>query len=871
MKLLKRETACQYDAEQDSFSNLSKAALAWVYMVKAILLAASLTCCYWACCGLAEAASAEFDFAKRLQQSGKPAEAHDAFQAIVKRAAAGSEEQALAYMELCRIDLDAGRYASAIANGGLAHEIFRKQRDPTNDGKALTLSAMARLYSGAYQDALREMETALDIARKTKDKAAEITRLNNVGTVYYFEARYADALQQYQAAMSLVEAAHGEDWVASRRQLSAANIATVYQKMGQYQRALDTYSNLLKSSSALATAEQAQLLANMGTLYRRLGDPFKALDTYHAAQVLYRQHGMRNGEISVLNNIGIAQGLDLGRLNDALQTFERALTMAETSQDRPVALHSLLYRAETEYRLNQFSKAYNDFVKANTLSLDLHASDEEWKALYGLARIAEHNGQTGLVGELLKQSVAVIESLRNAGPGSLRMGFLADKRQVYDALLKHLGQQHVASVNEILRLMELSRARDVQDKTTPEKHVTVEQIQQTIGADATVLEYTVGQDFILALWIGRSGSGYGISLRDPGLRRSLTALNASLSRTSDENWQNSAGALSDLLLKPVTKVLGTTDLREIIIVPDREVTGVPFDALPDPTHTPQLMVSRFSITYLPSVALLPEKHQRRKLLLFSQRTMLAVADPAPGTGTDSPFVSRLSTIGRLPAAAREIEQISAMVGGRAARFVGRDAQKTALRVALSGGFPLVHLATHAYSDPDDPARSYLLFAPTRLSQGYDPMFLKEVEGLNLKSADLVTVSACETDAGKLVEGEGIESFSRAFLKAGARATVTTLWQVGDQAASEMMRLFYLKLSEGVTAGRALQRAKLEYLARHSGGRLHPFYWAGFLLNGDPQVQAPGVISGFTVAAFCLAVAGLVLGLYSRLHTGSKHR
>lgn len=835
-------------------------------MVKAMVLAVWLACCY-----LAAATSPEFDVAKRLQQSGKATEAREAFQAIVKKAAAGSEEQALAYMELSRIDLDAGRYPSAIANGGLAHEILRKQPDLTSDGKALTLSAMARLYSGAYQDALREMETALDIARATNDKAAEITRLNNVGTVYYFEARYADALEKYQAAMSLVEAAHGEEWVPSRRQLSAANIATVYQKMGQYRQALNTYSNLLKSTSALATAEQAQLLANMGTLYRRLGDPFKALDTYHAAQDLYRQHGMRNGEISVLNNIGIAQGLDLGRLDDALKTFEQALAMAEASQDRPVALHSLLYRAETEYRLNQFSQAYDDFTKANAISRELHAADDEWKALYGLARIAEQNGQTGRVGELLRQSVAVIESLRTAGPGALRTGFLADKRQVYDALLKHSGQQHVASANQILRVMELSRARDVQDKTAPGKPVTVEKIQQTLRPDALVLEYTVGQDFIVLLWMGKSDAGYEISVQDRSLRRSLTGLNASLSRTTDGKWQDSAKALSGLLLKPVASVLGRMDLREIIIVPDREVTGVPFDALPDPSHAQQLMVNRFSISYLPSVALLPEKKGGRKLLFFSQATLLAMADPAPGVGTDSSLMAGLAGMGRLPAAVQEIEQISTLVGGRTARLVGRDAQKAAMIAALSGGFPLVHLATHAYSDPDDAARSYLLFAAARPNQSYEPMFLKEVEGLNLKSADLVTVSACETDAGKLVEGEGVESFSRAFLKAGARATVTTLWQVGDQSASEMMRLFYQELSEGVPAGRALRQAKLKYLAKQSGERLHPFYWAGFLLNGDPQVQAPRVISGFTVAAICLAIAGLVLSLYSRLRAQSKDR
>lgn len=85
-------------------------------------------------------------------------------------------------------------------------------------------------------------------------------------------------------------------------------------------------------------------------LRRRLGDPLKALDAYHAAQALYRRAAHRDGEISVLNNIGIVQAMDLRDFPAAIATFSNALRLASESRDRPLMIHARLYRGEALYR-----------------------------------------------------------------------------------------------------------------------------------------------------------------------------------------------------------------------------------------------------------------------------------------------------------------------------------------------------------------------------------------------------------------------------------------------------------------------------------------------------------------------------------------
>ena len=172
------------------------------------------------------------------------------------------------------------------------------------------------------------------------------------------------------------------------------------------------YNELLHSGQSLPAAEQAQLLANIGVLRRRLGDPQKALDTYREAQELYRRAAHRRGRISVLNNIGIVQAMDLGDFAAAARTFSDSLKLAEQSGSRPSAVHARLYRGEALYRAGRVDDSAADFRVAAEQAKELHEPEEEWKALYGLARTAESSADTARVTSYLEQAVNLIESLR---------------------------------------------------------------------------------------------------------------------------------------------------------------------------------------------------------------------------------------------------------------------------------------------------------------------------------------------------------------------------------------------------------------------------------------------------------------------------
>jgi CHAT domain-containing protein len=100
------------------------------------------------------------------------------------------------------------------------------------------------------------------------------------------------------------------------------------------------------------------------------------------------------------------------------------------------------------------------------------------------------------------------------------------------------------------------------------------------------------------------------------------------------------------------------------------------------------------------------------------------------------------------------------------------------------------------------------------------------------NADLVTLSACRTGLGKLLNGEGMVGLTRAFFYAGAKSVVVSLWNVNDIATASLMKSFYKHLQQGKSKEVALQLAKLELLKGAQRAWRHPYYWAAFVLVGE---------------------------------------
>jgi hypothetical protein len=146
---------------------------------------------------------------------------------------------------------------------------------------------------------------------------------------------------------------------------------------------------------------------------------------------------------------------------------------------------------------------------------------------------------------------------------------------------------------------------------------------------------------------------------------------------------------------------------------------------------------------------------------------------------------------------------------------------------------VLHISSHAVSSAQD-SFAYL--------QLYDERFYLFDLRYRSFSPSLVVLGACKTADGEWLAGEGVNSLSRGFMAAGAGGVVSGLWNVNDEAAREILRLFYKHLQAGEDAAMALHRAKLQWVQEQTDNPTLqlPYYWAGLVYSGHLQkVPLPG--------------------------------
>lgn len=262
--------------------------------------------------------------------------------------------------------------------------------------------------------------------------------------------------------------------------------------------------------------------------------------------------------------------------------------------------------------------------------------------------------------------------------------------------------------------------------------------------------------------------------------------------------------LYDLLIAPAAALLPPLS-RSLTIVPYGPLHTLPFHALYDGSH---FLIEDFQINYLPASSLL-----------------MSDTRDAATTTSQPPLIFGYSGHGHLQRAVEEAKTLAAILDGRCYL---EDEATIARLIKEAPGSPIIHLATHGHSRLDAPNFSSVLLADGRFNA-------IDAFSLNLRGCELVTLSGCET--GLALSGGGDEQLGlgRAFLAAGARSLVISLWPVEDDATNELMQLFYQNLLRGESKAQALRAAQCALLHRAEpvhAHYLHPYYWAAFRLVGE---------------------------------------
>ncbi len=382
--------------------------------------------------------------------------------------------------------------------------------------------------------------------------------------------------------------------------------------------------------------------------------------------------------------------------------------------------------------------------------------------------------------------------------------------------------------------------------------------QQVLRPGELLLEYLVGAD---STWCFVVGPDTATVLRLAG-RDSLTRLvqiaidvTASPERTSAGAADGALRALGGVLLSGPSTLLASAGT--VLVAPDDVLQGVPFGALPLPGESSAL-AGRVELSRVPSATLLRALRESRRAP--PRRGMLALA-----AGSDTGQVS-------LAGAGREVRALGRLYRGV---DVYTSADSTAPRDAAGlADWAVLHLAGHTQVHDQRPWRSGLVLRDAGRG-GERARLLAEDVARSRLSADLAVLSGCESAGGPVLSGEGVAGLSSAFLASGVPSVVATLWPVDDAGTERLAARFYDALARGESAAHALALAQQDL--RRDPRTRHPFYWAGWVLVGEPDTRVPLVrrplpplgFALYLVLGLALAVGALVIARVVRRPTAKR--
>lgn len=353
--------------------------------------------------------------------------------------------------------------------------------------------------------------------------------------------------------------------------------------------------------------------------------------------------------------------------------------------------------------------------------------------------------------------------------------------------------------------------------------VELRELQKDLTPQELLLEYSLDEteSYVLAITdttVKRYPLGPRRDLESPAQRyRALL----SKEKTSPE-------IARDLFTKLLSVVPEYKTKRSVLLVPDGKLSLLPFGALMDGD---KYVIADHVVSTVPSSTVL---HLiRRRALAKSGR--LPYVGVAAWTRQSSPLaVVRRAVQGpeesdfiTLPQSRTEVENVGADLPKPSKILLGSDATETVFKSLPLRDYDVLHLALHGYADLNYPDRSSLVFAPDVMGENDGLLQIREIRHLDLDSS-LVTLSACDTGVGPTGQA-GVANIANAFIEAGARTVVSTLWELDDRATAKLMADFYARLASGAEKGEALTQAQLA-LAKTG---VAPYYWASFEVVGDP--------------------------------------
>ena len=420
-----------------------------------------------------------------------------------------------------------------------------------------------------------------------------------------------------------------------------------------------------------------------------------------------------------------------------------------------------------------------------------------------------------------KKQILTLESQNKEIGTSKQRDSLFTLKENYERFLRDLEQQYPHNF--------LNYSQDI-------KQVSLNKVASKLLDNEVLLSYNLGylpgtkEEELIGLLVSKDKTIPFVVPNTPetliNLKEYQQLISKPLSNKKEMNRFN------EVAYKLYTSLFPSAELRELIknkklsIVQDVSLENIPFEALITNKEQQRYLIEDCDINYFYSSSFLAFNNKQKR------KNDDSISLFAPINFEDKELTS-------IDNSKNEVETIENILGGDL--YWHKKASKyNFLKNTTSS--KIIHLATHASSIGNPQIH-------------FQDSILQLHELYTYKNnADLVVLSACETNIGEVKKGEGTLNLARGFFYSGAKSVISSLWNVNDQSTSYLMKEFYTNLSSGKSKISSISEAKRSYLQQHQLSERSPYYWASFVLIGDAETPlGNNIILYYTVFGILLLV------------------
>ena len=728
---------------------------------------------------------------------------------------------------------------------------------------------------GDYYRAFDDLQKAWEIQTSLYEKNDPIFIDVYVAWGYLnrLSMHYPDAIKYYSKALDLIKTFNGEESLGYAEGLTDLGLS--YDGNDQYAEASKCYQQAIDIRSKIFEKrwpDDAILLNNMSSIYKEMGDYAKAEESLLSALEILQSYPEEVHNLHTFrNNLGLLY-YDQRKYLKAEQYLLPGILL-----EKDQYVHSLTYLSEKQREL--FLKTFDVSFKAIMPSLAY--------SLYPDKQIIScdaYDNELFFKGALLQSSEAIKRSVQESGDTILirQWNELSELKQA----ILHLRETDPNS--EYIKEYEL-KAEQIEKEITKSSaayrdnqamwQITWDSVRNHLKKGQVAIEYMVApineDSTMYCALLLRRNSKYPELIplfEEKEVKSRMNANTENQFYSSDPTGQQISSLVWNKVLPKIKK--GET----IYFAPSGLLHQLAIEALPyDSTHTMGDVYNMVRLSSTREIILNKSSKEQATATLYggiqynmeadellAESEAYATMNLLASRGIESDTLNR-GSVKYLAGTKREVENISKMLRDNHLQvqlFTSTAANEESFK-AISGTHQnILHIATHGFFWTDSTAvkktyftqrkidldikpvgpiinplsRCGLLFAGANIAlQGHSNelpegvqdgiLTAKEISLLNLRDADLVVLSACETGKGE-ISGDGVFGLQRAFKMAGVQTIIMSLWPVNDAATQMLMTEFYRNWIMDHQAKReAFRNAQNAVRAKYK----EPIYWAGFVM------------------------------------------